>query len=588
MPRLGIGMRWWLAAAFALIAALGALATAEVFSLRYEGRLEEEAQNLAVGRAVDASDAIEIALRDGNLDRAIGPIADRRRLAVFVYGFDGSRLTPERSLRLSEDDVPNRRAALAAALGDRSRGIEPRRYVQSLDGGRATLIGLPLDADDDEAAVAAAVVAYAPRPEFLTERGLVRGQLIEAALVAMAIAALAGLLVATLIARRLRRIAVAASAIERGSFDVAVRSRFGDELGDLAGTIDSMRVRLRESFGRLQGERDRLQRLLGRLHEGVLTVRPDLTIEYANPAAADLLGTPGLGPGDPLPDPWPDLSLPALGAGLFRQGARVSQAAVSPDDEHTFAIVGIPAEYEDLSAVLVFTDISERERRERAEREFVTNAAHELRTPLTAITSAVEVLQAGAKDNVDERDRFLGHIERESARLGRLARALLVLARAQTREEAPRMRPVAVRRLLEVVAGGLAPAEGVTIEVRCDDDLAVLGEQDLVEQVIVNLAANAVKHTNRGRIVLTARRTADRWVAIEVIDSGGGIAADERERVFDRFYRAGDRDADGFGLGLAIVRQAVRALGGRVELDAAPGGGTTARITLPAAQAVPA
>jgi signal transduction histidine kinase/HAMP domain-containing protein len=588
MPRLGIGMRWWLAAAFALIAALGALATAEVFSLRYEGRLEEEAQNLAVGRAVDASDAIGIALRDGNLERAIGPIADRRRLAVFVYGFDGSRLTADRSLRVSEDDVPNRRAALAAALGDRSRGIEPRRYVQLLDGGRATLIGLPLDADDDEAAVAAAMVAYAPRPEFLTERGLVRGQLIEAAMVAMAIAALAGLLVATLIARRLRRIAVAASAIERGSFDVAVRSRFGDELGDLAGTIDSMRVRLRESFGRLQGERDRLQRLLGRLHEGVLTVRPDLTIEYANPAAADLLGTPGLGPGDPLPDPWPDLSLPALGAGLFRQGARVSQAAVSPDDEHTFAIVGIPAEYEDLSAVLVFTDISERERRERAEREFVTNAAHELRTPLTAITSAVEVLQAGAKDDVDERDRFLGHIERESARLGRLARALLVLARAQTREEAPRMRPVAVRRLLEVVAGGLSPADGVTIEVRCDDDLAVLGEQDLVEQVIVNLAANAVKHTNRGCIVLTARRTADRWVAIEVIDSGGGIAAEERERVFDRFYRAGDRNADGFGLGLAIVRQAVRALGGRVELDAAPGGGTTARITLPAAQAVPA
>ncbi len=82
--------------------------------------------------------------------------------------------------------------------------------------------------------------------------------------------------------------------------------------------------------------------------------------------------------------------------------------------------------------LIVLDDLTEQERRELAEREFVTNAAHELRTPLTTIIGAVEVLQAGAKDDADERDRFLAHIEREAARLARLARALLA-ARARAR-----------------------------------------------------------------------------------------------------------------------------------------------------------
>ena len=88
--------------------------------------------------------------------------------------------------------------------------------------------------------------------------------------------------------------------------------------------------------------------------------------------------------------------------------------------------------------LIVLDDLTEQERRELAEREFVTNAAHELRTPLTTIIGAVEVLQAGAKDDPVERDRFLAHIEREAERLARLARALLTLARAHAGQERPR------------------------------------------------------------------------------------------------------------------------------------------------------
>src|SRR5207302_6082312 len=122
------------------------------------------------------------------------------------------------------------------------------------------------------------------------------------------------------------------------------------------------------------------------------------------------------------------------------------------DEERALALVGIPAQPEGDTVLIVLDDLSEEERRELAEREFVTNAAHELRTPLTTIIGAVEVLQAGAKEHPAERDRFLAHIEREAARLARLAHALLSLARAHAGEEHPRLEPTLLEPLLREVA----------------------------------------------------------------------------------------------------------------------------------------
>jgi two-component system phosphate regulon sensor histidine kinase PhoR len=233
----------------------------------------------------------------------------------------------------------------------------------------------------------------------------------------------------------------------------------------------------------------------------------------------------------------------------------------------------------------VISDISEQERRERAEREFVANAAHELGTPLTAIAASLEVLQGGAKDDPEERDRFLELIERQTSRLSRLRRALLTLARAQTRQETLRLEPVAARTLLLAIADELAAAHPErTFTVNAPEDLAVLAHADLIEQVVLNLAHNAVDHGGAGRVELTAHAVGSRRAAIEVRDDGSGVPAADRDRLFDRFYRGAGRDSGGFGLGLAIVREAVDALGGTVELVSPPGGGTVAVVTLARAE----
>ena len=561
-------MRWWLSFAFALIAAVTAAVVAQIFSQRSEAAFRERAQALAVGNSVAAAEAVSRGVREGQLRRTLAGVAERRRLSLYVFDEDGELITSDTSRGFSFASVPDGRAALA-------RVLEGERHVATHDEGRIIVVGLRLRAGD-----AAALIAYAVRPELTAEVSIVRSKIVEAALLAVLFGAAVGLLVAVLIAARLRRIAAAAAAIEGGSFDRPLRVGFRDELGSLAASIDRMRVGLRESFQALRSDRDRLHRLLARLREGVVTVDPDLRIEFANPSAARMLGGGRLREGDSLPDPWPGLPLRDVAAGLFRPEAAVAEARVVSEDERTFALVGIPAGPGTQTAILVLADVTERERRERSEREFVTNAAHELRTPLAAITSAVEVLQAGAKEVPGDRDRFLESIERQSARLGRLTHTLLTLARAQTQDEAPRLEPLELRPLLREIAATLEPQRGVEVAVECPPGLSVLADRELVEQALLNLAVNAAKHTERGRILLAAERLADRSAAIEVRDSGPGIAPADQERVWERFYRGRGRDADGFGLGLAIVRQAIRVVGGNVELESTPGEGTVVRVTL--------
>jgi two-component system phosphate regulon sensor histidine kinase PhoR len=328
-------------------------------------------------------------------------------------------------------------------------------------------------------------------------------------------------------------------------------------------------------------EHERLLDLVERLQDGILAIDARLEIVFSNATARQLLPAAGVPAGLPLPDPWPELPLRDLARRLFQPGAEVEEARVVTP-RHTIRVTGLPARGAG-SAILVLADLSERERREQAEREFVVNAAHELRTPLAAILTAVEVLQ-GAQDDPVLREQFMGHLERQSARLGRLAEALLVLARAQMGVEAPRREIVAARPLLEQAAAELRPATGVRVEVECANGLAIFGHAELLEQAISNLASNAAKHTARGTITLRCRAETDSWVALEVVDTGTGISPEDQARVAERFVRVGGEP--GFGLGLAIATQAAKALSGRLEIESARGRGTTARLVLPAAELV--
>lgn len=565
-------MRWWLGLAFAVIAALTAVLVAQGIIKRSESAFRDDAEDRALTASVAANAALRKAVERGNLDDALPTVASRYRLALFVFDGDGRAVTPVRVARTDLDSIPQADAAVRAALDN-------RRYVKSYDQGRVTVVALPMPLDS-----AAALLAYALQPGYGSTMTMIGDQILPAVTLAVALGGLAGLAIAMLTTRRLRRIGNAARAIESGDFSQRLDARFQDEIGSLAVMFDRMRMRLQESFGQIQSERLHLRRTLERLDQGVVTLNEELNVESANGAAGRLLGAGALDEGDPLPEPWPDFPLRSFARNLFEESAKVTLVRVSPREGLDYTISGIPAGDGFSTAVLVITDVSELERREQIEREFVANAAHELRTPVAAISSAVEVLQAGAKERVPDRDHFLEIIDRQSTRLARLSRSLLVLARAQTGEEHVRAVAVDLCPLLEGVAASVRTSDNVPVEVDCPYGLLVLADPDLLDQVLSNLVVNAAKHAQNGGIRITARQSEADRVQIEVIDTGEGIPDEVQPRIFDRFYRGATGEANGFGLGLAIVRQAVRVLDGTVELDSKVDAGTAVRVTFPIAK----
>jgi signal transduction histidine kinase len=323
------------------------------------------------------------------------------------------------------------------------------------------------------------------------------------------------------------------------------------------------------------------ERVLMRLPQGVVLVDSKLLIDYANPAAERLLGVGS--PGDPLPDPWPEFSLRDLAVRLFGPNHPAGGTLVETDHRF-FWIEGVPASAAE-TAILIVDDVTERERARQSEREFVENAAHELRTPLAAIVSVMDVLESGAKDVPEARDRFLKHIRVHSEKLSRLAGSLLVLARLQTGVEQPRLTVVPVRPLLEEIAGRLDPAGGVEVSVRSSEQAGALADRDLLHRALANVAENSAKHTRAGEIVLEARQN-ETTTEIEIRDTGPGMTEEQQGRAFHRFYRSSNGADDGFGLGLAIAEEAVRAIDGRIELESEPAAGTRVRVVVPSAKII--
>src|SRR5665213_2140906 len=568
-PKRGIGMRWWLGLAFVAVAAVTATAVVSVVSTRSEHAFRSYAREFALGNSVTAAEALKHDRTPAALRRDLASIAARRRIALFAFDSEGRLITRTVSFGLPLAGVPSHEQALRTALSS-------NRYIQGSRDGSTLVVGLPV-----HGGAAAALVAYSLRPELAQQLGLVKNQFLEAALLAVAVGGIAGLIIATLIAVRLGRIARAARAIGEGDFTVQARDRFPDEVGSLGASIDGMRLQLQSLVQALHDDRHRLERLLDRLDEGVLLIDRTLQVEFSNGRATELLAFPRQAAHRNLADLPQGETIARLALDLFSQQL-ASQIRLSVG-EHVLLISGIPPSASDEHAIIVVADESQRERSERAQREFATNAAHELRTPLSAIVSALEMLQTGAKEDRGARDRFLGIIENESARLTRLTRALLVLARAEAAEEAPRFSPLFVRPIFDQVVEGLPPHPDVAVTVECSSTLTVHGDGQLLEQALASIAANAVQHMKRGAISLRGRDD-DSGVVIEVADTGPGIALRDQRRIFDRFYRgAGAEPASGFGLGLSIARGAVRHLGGRIELDSEEGVGTTVRLTFPLA-----
>jgi PAS domain S-box-containing protein len=224
-----------------------------------------------------------------------------------------------------------------------------------------------------------------------------------------------------------------------------------------------------------------------------------------------------------------------------------------------------------ILAVSVFEDVTEGRRRHLADREFVANAAHQIRAPIAGIVSSVGALNAGAKEEPAARDRFLGHIEREVARLQQLAAGLLSLARAERGDMRAPLSMIPLKPLLQRVIELSPPKDGVNLVLSCPDRLTALTNEALMSEAVANVVTNAVQHTTHGTVALRGGPL-NGGVCIEISDTGPGVPGVDRDRIFERFFRGSRPAGTGVGLGLAIAAAATRAAGGMLEFVDSPVG----------------
>lgn len=227
-------------------------------------------------------------------------------------------------------------------------------------------------------------------------------------------------------------------------------------------------------------------------------------------------------------------------------------------------------------------------------RRFTADASHELRTPLTAMRSVGEVALQKPLDSAAYRD-VIGSMLEEVERLTRLVESLLTLTRAESGAIQLRPESVELGGLAASVADHLrvlAEEKEQTLRVEATDPVTAECDPAIVSQALMNLLHNAIKYTaNRESICVKAISVSPTEAAIEVMDTGPGIAELHRTRIFDRFYRVDEgrsRDSGGMGLGLAIARWAVEANSGRIELESEEGKGSLFRIVLPLSSRDPA
>lgn len=261
-------------------------------------------------------------------------------------------------------------------------------------------------------------------------------------------------------------------------------------------------------------------------------------------------------------------------AEALRRGDRTARTGMTGGDP----IADLGATFDQMA------DAVEAER--QFEQQLTADVAHELRTPLQAIQATVEAMQDGVLPTDEER---LGLIHDETVRLGRLAGSILELSRLETGSAPFTLAPLDVAAPVAVAvesSRALMESTGHKLEESVQHGLTVLGDGDRLTQAVGNLLANAARYTPEGgRIRIRVVRDGDEAV-IEVADSGIGVAEEDRERVFQRFWRADparSRASGGLGIGLAVVREIAERHGGRVGVHASDLGGASFVLRLPIA-----
>ena len=409
--------------------------------------------------------------------------------------------------------------------------------------------------------------------------------ILEAMLFGLVVSVFLSFLLSKTMITPIERLTDGAERVAAGDLTHKIEVASKDEIGVLTNTFNHMADVLRETLETVENERNKLNTLFLHMTDGVVAFSWEGKVIHVNPAAEEMLGrTIDM-----------DTAYGELFAGmrLFDEVLALEQPSYVDGEmevgERSLMVLLAPFSGETQGGVLaVIHDVTEQRRTEHLRREFVANVSHELRTPLTNIRSYAETLEDADDLPQETRRSFLDVILSETDRMTHIVQDLLTLSRIDSgRSDLTLSRFPFQAAIGTVYRANLMEARrhGHTLTAKLPQQLPeITADRARIEQVMMNIVANAIKYTPDGGIIdITAGEKPD-GVWMEVADNGIGIPPKDRARIFERFYRvdkARSRESGGTGLGLSIAQEIVQQHGGTISLVEKDTPGLTVRIELP-------
>ena len=418
---------------------------------------------------------------------------------------------------------------------------------------------------------------------------------ISAMLLALFITIIMGSLISRTITIPIKEVTRKAADMAKGDFSQEVSVKSNDEIGQLAWMFNELRIQLSNTLSQISKEKSKLETILRYMADGLIAI--DLTghIIHANQAAMRFLkiedaDISGMIYDEIIKNLKEDLILEKLAERC--EGGVAAETFTA--DGSTYAIRYDRFKDEkggDIGIIMIIQDITERQKMENMQTDFVANVSHELKTPLTTIKSYTETLLDGAVASEETAKDFLTMIDTETDRMNRLVKELLQLSRLDYKKEKWFKKEINLISLLKTSVSGVelsakAKSQHLNRIFNDDDDIRVVVDKDGIMQVILNILSNAIIYTQEGGRIDIDAFTDNRKACIVVSDNGIGIPESDISRVFERFFRvdkARSREQGGTGLGLAISKQIVEEHDGSIELQSREGRGTTVTVLLPTA-----
>lgn len=431
-----------------------------------------------------------------------------------------------------------------------------------------------------------------------------RRQLVVVSLFALGALLVVGLIVAGRVSRPVVELTTAVRRLGEGDLDHPLPEVTGrDEVSTLIGEVrrmaEALRSYRRSSLGELLAAQQVAQAAIDSLRDPVISFGPDRRVRQVNDAAVDLGIDPAIA--EPLG------SLPAeLRAAIerARDGVLSGHGPITPEglDHAVSVVIGGAARHAQVhatptasssvgvgivGATVLVRDVTSLHAAAAVKDDLLSTVAHELRTPLTSVRMAIYIcLEQIVGPLTARQQEVLVSAREDLERLHALVEGILAVSRLEGGGLVARREPVAIAELVEAaVAPARAAAIDRRVELVCETspaDAVCDVDRESAALALGNLVQNAIRHTPEGgRVELVARLGGPGWVRFAVRDTGAGIPAEHRPRLFSRFYRVPGSPRGGTGLGLSIARDIVHAHGGEIGVECAIGAGSTFWLTLP-------